>query len=86
MSAIMDSQLTQLCRQWDAMAIDQLRAEVARLCAENEALQERAERAERDADWYAQDAQEMHLQLCEATGGLPGITIDGALVITQATP
>lgn len=73
--------IASLQRRLDSIAIDQLRAEVSRLAAENDQLRDRAERAEQSADWWAQDAKEMHLQLCEAVGGQPGITLAGELVV-----
>lgn len=68
-------------RRWDAIAIDQLRAEVARLAEENDALRDECARAAEDADFWNREARDMQLQLCEQTGGEPGITQAGSLVV-----
>ena len=73
--------LQSIQRRWDAIALDQLRAEAARLAVENEELRHQLVLAEDDAESWRRDAAEMHLQLCEATHGEPGITMDGALVV-----
>lgn len=73
--------ITAIARRLDAIAIDQLRAEVVRLAEENEGLRQRLADAEQDADWWRADAIEQNLRLCEAVGGSPGITIDGRLVV-----
>lgn len=76
--------LRTLARRFDALAVDQLRAEVARLAAENEQLRDRLAAAEQNAESWARDATEMHLQLCEAHLGLPGITQSGQLVVAHS--
>jgi len=68
-------------RRLDAIAIEQLRAEVSRLAEENEALRDECARAAEDADFWSREATDMHLQLCEEKGGTPGITQAGALVV-----
>lgn len=76
--------LTRIQRRLDTQALVQLRAEAARLAAENEELRERLAWAEDDAEGWRRDATEMHLQLCEQRGGVPGITVDGQLVVVPA--
>jgi len=70
-------------RQLDAIAIDQLCAEVARLAVENERLRVELAWAEDAADSWRDDALRIQEQLCEQTGARPGITIDGELVVMQ---
>lgn len=70
-----------LAKRLDAEALEQLRAEVGRLGAENDELRDRLYWAEQDAESWRRDATDMHLQLCKTTGGCPGITQDGALVV-----
>ena len=80
-------------RRFDQQALEQLRAEVSRLAAENErlvqhqavlrddlALAQRAQaQAEEDCDLWRQDALDFQLALCDRTGGQPGLDIDGHL-------
>jgi regulator of replication initiation timing len=68
-------------RRLDRIALDQLRAETARLAAENDDLRDRLATAEENADFWSREATEQHLQLCEQLGGSPGMTVDGALVV-----
>lgn len=75
-------------RRLDRMAVSQLCAEIGRLAAENEVLStlvvenaERANLAESAAEWWREDALELQAQLCDATGGRPGLTIEGTLVV-----
>ncbi|MEW5833629.1 MAG: hypothetical protein AB1832_01075 [Pseudomonadota bacterium] len=77
----MSRSLACLQRRFDAEAIEQLRAEVVRLSQENEDLRDRLYWAEQNAESWARDATEMHLQLCELHVGKPGITQDGHLVV-----
>lgn len=70
-----------IARRWDSLAIEQLRAEVVRLSQENDELRDQLYWAEQAADSWRHDATEQHLQLCEALGGSPGITMDGRLVV-----
>lgn len=73
--------LKKLQRRLDALALEQLRAEAARLAAENDELRTQLAWAEDDAESWRRDATEMHLQLCELQCAKPGITVDGALVV-----
>lgn len=75
------SALSAVQRRLDTQALDQLRTEAARLHAENEQLLERLSAAESDADWYHGEWLSIHLELCEARGGAPGIIESGALVV-----
>jgi regulator of replication initiation timing len=75
--------LVSLLRRLDAEALTQLRIEATRLHVENEELRERLSVAEANADHWAREATEQHLQRCEVLGGSPGITQDGALVVAQ---
>lgn len=80
-----DSALSRVRRRLDAAALDRLRDECARLAAENDALRERLAAAEESAEFWGREATEMHLQLCEAQVGAPGIQRDGHLtVVTHA--
>lgn len=79
----MSARLRSIQRRLDAVALEQLRAEAARLIEENENLRERLSRAEDDARWWAEESTRMHLDLCEARVGAPGITREGHLVLVQ---
>lgn len=72
--------LESLQRRLDVIAIDQLRGELARVALENDELRERVCAAEDSADFWSEQATELHLQLCAINATTPGITIDGALV------
>jgi SMC interacting uncharacterized protein involved in chromosome segregation len=82
--------LSAIQRRLDSIAIQQLRDEVARLATENDQLREQCQRAEtlaeelRDiAESWRDDALEMQLELCEQSGGSPGITMGGDLVVIK---
>lgn len=77
----MSRSITCLQRHFDAEAIEQLRAEVVRLDAENEQLRTQLYWAEESAESWRRDATDMHLQLCELHVGKPGITQGGQLVV-----
>ena len=68
-------------RRLDAIAIDQLRAEVSRLAEENEELRKQLAWAEQAAEAWRDDALNFQMELCEHSGGTPGITQTGALVV-----
>lgn len=85
------AEFTTLLRRWNALGHEQLQIELAALAAQNERLvQENAElqarlaRAEEDADAFWHDAIGFQQQLAEQSGGTPGITRDGAFVVTPA--
>lgn len=65
--------IARILARWDAIAHAQLTEAAARLIAENEALAERAYRAENDAEAWRND----WLRAVEDAGRLPGITRDG---------
>lgn len=71
-------------RRLDRLAFSQLCAEAARLAVENEDLREQLWRAEDAARSWQEDALDLQQALCESTGGRPGITRDGSLVVVQA--
>lgn len=79
-----DTTLARIRRRLDAETLDQLRAEVARLAAENDELRMHLGWAEDDAESWRRDATEMHLQLCELQCAKPGITVDGQLAVVSA--
>jgi len=66
------------------MALDQLRAECSRLAVENEQLRVELYWAEKSAESWQEDALRFQEELCVATGGEPGLTVDGALVVVPA--
>jgi len=74
-----------LRRRLDALALEQLRVEAARLYVENEALREEAARANEAANWWREQAIDLQLAQCEETGGAPGITTEGQLVVVGQT-
>ncbi|MFF6593259.1 hypothetical protein ACET4G_32705, partial [Pseudomonas aeruginosa] len=61
--------LQALLRRLDEHAYDQLCAEVARLAEENELLRTELTRMEECAEGWCNEAQRLHQQLAEATGG-----------------
>lgn len=79
-----DPTLARIRRRLDAEALDQLRAEVARLAAENDELRTHLVWAEDEAESWRRDATEMHLQRCELKCARPGITVDGRLAVVSA--
>jgi len=70
-----------LLRRLDEHAYDQLCAEVARLAEENEYLHSELSRMEECAEGWCNEAQRLHQQLADATGGQAAITPSGALVV-----
>ena len=82
--------LQTIARRLDAIAIQQLRDECARLArevdrldAENEQLRKEAYWADQAAESWRDDALRLQEDLCTLTGGKPGITVDGALVVAE---
>lgn len=73
--------LTPLKRRLDAIALDQLRAEVVRLHEENGQLRDNLYWAEQAAESWRDDALRLMDDACAATGASPGITQSGALVL-----
>ena len=67
MIAVRAPSLSAIQRRLDAIALQQLRDEVYW--------------AERAAESWREDAMRLLAEACEATGGTPGLTIDGALVV-----
>lgn len=67
--------------RWDRQAIAQLRAEVTRPGAENDELRGQLYRMEDCAESWREDAMNFPMELCRRSGGEPGITAGGALVI-----
>lgn len=80
-----------LRRRLDDQALDQLRAvaaaqaeQIDSLQAENASLRGQLDQAESWCDAWRDDALRFQQQLCEHTGGEPGMTADGALVVVPA--
>ncbi|PWB28876.1 hypothetical protein DCO49_03990 [Stenotrophomonas sp. SPM] len=71
-------------RRLDREALSQLCAEVARLAVENEELRQQLWLAEDAACAWQEDAMNLQQVLCQATGGHPGLTVDGALVVVPS--
>lgn len=70
-------------RRWDSAALDQI-AQTARTQGEEIAeLRARLEAAEDAAEFWREQAMELQQQLADATGGAPGLTSSGQLVITS---
>ena len=65
--------VSSILKRWDAIAHAQLTEAAARLVAENDALSERAYRAENDAEAW----RDNWLNAIESAGMEPGITMDG---------
>ncbi|MDF5991256.1 hypothetical protein P4119_17425 [Pseudomonas aeruginosa] len=73
--------LQALLRRLDEQAYEQLCVEAARLAEENEHLRTELTRMEECAEGWCNEAQHLHQQLAEATGGQAAITQSGALVV-----
>lgn len=73
----------QILRKWDVIAALQLIEAAPRLAEELEETRARLYDAENCADFWAEQAQDMQLQLCEREGGEPGITQACQLVVVQ---
>lgn len=73
--------LQALLRRLDEKAYEQLCIEAARLAEENEYLRTELTRMEECAEGWCNEAQHLHQQLAEATGGQAAITQSGALVV-----
>ncbi|MBK0011109.1 hypothetical protein [Stenotrophomonas sp. S41] len=71
-------------RRLDRLAFSQLCAEAARLAVENEELRQQLWLAEHAAQSWQEDAMTLQQDLCEATGGRPGLTVDGCLVVVPS--
>ncbi|HEY1034590.1 MAG TPA: hypothetical protein VGE09_06385 [Pseudoxanthomonas sp.] len=76
-----DRRIARLARRLDAMALEQLRTEVVRLAEENEHLRVQLVDAERTADFWWNESIDMLQRACEESGGTPGITQAGQLVV-----
>lgn len=83
-----DRLLRAMEQRWNQQALEQLRTEVGRLAAENDELRaskdqlrEALAEEQHQSDLWRQDALDFQLQLCERTGGQPGIDINGHLRI-----
>lgn len=76
--------LQAIVRRLDSMAIDQLRAECSRLAVENEQLRDELYWSEKSAESWQEDAERFQEELCAKTGGEPGLTVNGALVVVAA--
>lgn len=75
--------VNRLAHRFDAIALDQLRAQAARLVVENEALRERIIVAEEAADFWSREAIDLQLRACEEAAGTPGITADAHLLVIR---
>lgn len=73
--------LAPLFRRFDAIAHEQLCAEVVRLGAEIEQLREELYWAQRSAESWQEDALRFQEDLIKQNGGSPGLTMSGALVV-----
>lgn len=83
--------LRSLKRRLDRWELEHLRKHAAELAAKLEAAEQRAEDALRrlsDAEYTAEfwhdQAVDMHNAAADAAGGMPGITMDGRLVVVPA--
>lgn len=83
--------LAALRRRLDDQALAQLRAVAAAqaeqldaLREENASLRGQLDQAESWCDAWRDDALRFQQQLCDRTGGEPGMTVDGALVVVPA--
>ena len=88
----MSPRLRNLKRRLDRWELNHLREHAADLAARLEAAEQSAAEAERrlaDAEYTAEfwhdQAVEMHNAAADAAGGMPGITMGGQLVVVPAT-
>lgn len=77
--------LTTIARRLDAIALQQLREECARLAAENDQLRQELGWAEQAAESWRDDALRLMEEACADGTRQPGITQAGALVTIPAT-
>lgn len=70
-------------RRWDRLAFAQLCEVSARLVAENDDLRDQLYIADDSAEFWRQQSMDMPLSLCAETGGAPGLTQSGQLVVVQ---
>lgn len=77
------ARIARILGRLDALAYEQLCAEVARLAEENERLRTELHWAEGVAESWRDDALRMMDELCASTGAQPGITRDGALAAVR---
>lgn len=75
------AELHRLSSCFDRVAIAQLRAEVARLGAENDQLRAELSTMQDCAEAWRHDALTFQMELCHQSGGSPGITESGDLVV-----
>lgn len=77
----MNAALRRLNRRLNADAYDLLCAELARLEAENESLRSQLSWAEDCAERWREDAIEAINAAADTAGGMPGLTVDGRMVV-----
>ena len=70
-----------LLRRLDEQALEQLCQEVTRLDEENTRLRTELAHMEECAEGWCNEAQRLHQELAQATGGQTAITQAGALVV-----
>lgn len=71
-----------IARRLDALALEQLRAEAARLAVENERLQQLLQTAEQQAEFWWDQATTLTEQM-HAAGARVGINRDGELSVVE---
>lgn len=76
--------LVTIARRLDAIALQQLREECARLAAENDQLRSELHWAEQAAESWRDDALRLMEEACSDGSRQPGITQSGALVTIPA--
>lgn len=76
----MSASVARIAARLDRLALDQLRAEAARLAAENESLREKLYWAEQAAESWREDAIAALDERCARTGEVQGLTMSGHLV------
>lgn len=70
-----------LAARLDAIALQQLREVAARQTEQIDELRRKVEDAERCAEFWRENADQLQDALCERTGGHPGLTRAGELVV-----
>ncbi|MEJ1966479.1 MAG: hypothetical protein WDO56_35055 [Gammaproteobacteria bacterium] len=84
MSALVAVVPTRILLRWDAIAAVQLCEAASRLAEEMDRLRGDLHAADDSAEFWREQVLDMQLQLCERTGGEPGITQACELVVVRS--
>lgn len=86
MSAVKHTPATaRIQRRLERLELEHLRQHAAELAERLEEAERRLSHAEYTAEFWHDQAFEMHNTAADAVGGMPGITMDGQLVVLPAS-